>query len=106
MKQTDELENFVSKKINIIENLIESMKKSVSQIQLMQYEAASGGNKDINDTSFISSRKISSIDKPSFTNQNTSLPHDVGLSRRKKSTINKPPFANQNAFLPRRENLT
>ena len=130
MKQTDELENFVSEKINVIENLIESTKKSISQIQLMQYEAVNGGNRDINDASFVSSRRISSVNpsfsqntsllhdaclsrrkrstikKPPFTSQNTSLLHDVGLSRRKKSTINKPPFVNQNTFLPHRENLT
>ena len=127
MKQTDELEKFVSEKVNVIENLIESTKKSISQIQLMQYEAANSGNKDINDASFISSRRISSIDSPSFSQNTQSLrhdvglsrrkrstidkppftiPHDVGLSCRKKSTINKPPIANQNTFLPHRENPT
>ena len=106
MKQTDELEKFVAEKINVIESLMESTKKSISQLQLMQYEAANTGNKDINDASFISNRKISSIDKPSINNQNASLPHDVSLRSRKRSTITKPSFANQDTFFPHKENRT
>lgn len=71
IKQTDEIERILSEKFCSIENLIESTKKSISQ---MQYEAAAANScsKDANDVSF-SCRRVSTTDKLPLATQNLSL---------------------------------
>jgi len=68
MKQTDELEKVFLEKFTVIENLIESTKNTISQIQSIQYETANNANKDINDVSF--NCRLSTAQ-----NINLSLPH-------------------------------
>ena len=97
MKQADELEKILLKKISVIENLIESTKKTAS---MMQHEAANSSNKDNNDASFIGGcARVSSIDKPILVNQNMLAPHNVIVGRRKMSSNGKLPIANENASL-------
>ena len=90
MKQTDDLEKTLSEKFNVIESLIESTKQSIQLIQ-QQYKAAN--SEDINDASFISSRKISTIDKPNF------ISFDQNVSCR-KSITRKTSLTNQYMSLP------
>lgn len=106
LKQTDEFEKILSEKINVIENLIESTKKSISQFQLMQHEIVNNGSKDINDASFIGGcRRKSTIDKPPFANQNMLVPHDVSISQRRISSSDKPIFVNENPSIPHDVNV-
>lgn len=97
MKQTDELEKVFMEKFNVIENLIESTKNTISQIQLMQCEVASSASKDINDISF-SCRNMSTVDRPSFVNQHMPLSHDTNFSCRRLSTAR-----NMNLSLPHKD---
>ena len=85
-------------KINVIENLIESTKKTTS---MMQHEATNSGNKDLNDIGFIGGcTRASIIDKPSFANnQNMLATHNVNVIHRKLSSIDRPLIANENASL-------
>ena len=90
MKQTDDLEKTVSEKFNVIESLIESTKQS---IQLIQQQHKAANIEDMNDASFISSRKMSTIDKPNF------MPFEQDVSRR-KSIIRRPSLTNHDITLP------
>lgn len=93
IKQADELEKVLLEKINVIENLIESTKKTTS---MMQHEATNSGNKDLNDAGFIGGcTRASIIDKPN--NQNMLATHNV--IHRKLSSIDRPLIANENASL-------